>query len=94
MGICSVFRSAKKSETYLYLARDHAYEDLPAELRQAFGEPVFVMHLELDEDRRLARVDTRQVLEQLDAQGFYLQLPPEIGVEEEITRRITGTGNR
>lgn len=87
--LCSVFRSGKKAETYLYLAQGHAWEDLPAELRLAFGEPVFVMRLKLDEGRSLARVDTRQVLEQLDSQGFFLQLPPEIGVEEEITRRFS-----
>jgi uncharacterized protein YcgL (UPF0745 family) len=93
VAVCSVFRSGNKSETYLYLARGHAYEDLPTELRQAFGEPVFVMQLELDEDRKLARVDAREVLEQLEAQGFYLQLPPKIGVEEEIARRFAGAGD-
>jgi uncharacterized protein YcgL (UPF0745 family) len=94
VAICSVFRSLKKAETYLYLAQGHAYEDLPAELRMAFGKPVFVMHLKLDEDRRLARVDSRQVMEQLDSQGFFLQLPPEEGVEEEITRRFSDPGER
>jgi len=87
--ICSVFRSGRKAETYLYLAQGHAWEDLPAELRQAFGEPVFVMQLKLDEGRRLARVDTLEVMEQLETQGFFLQLPPEIGVEEQITRRFS-----
>ena len=93
MAICSVFRSPRKAETYLYLAQGHVFEDLPAELRMAFGKPVFVMHLKLDEDRRLARVDTRQVMEQLDSQGFFLQLPPEIGVEEEIASRFSSPGD-
>ena len=86
MILCKVYRSGKKAETYLYLEQDLAFEDLPAELRQAFGEPAFVMQLKLNTERRLARVDVRQVLEQLGAQGYYLQLPPELPVEEEIER--------
>jgi len=86
MALCTVYRSDKRAETYLYLAHGRRLEDLPSELRQAFGEPVFVMHLNLGADRRLARVDTRRVLQQLETDGFYLQLPPEIPLEEEIRR--------
>ena len=89
MALCTVYRSGKKAETYLYLAQGRAFEDLPPELRQLFGEPCFVMHLNLGPDRRLARVDTRSVLEHLETNGYYLQLPPEIPVEEEITRRLS-----
>ena len=89
MALCTVYRSDRKAETYLYLAQGYAFEDLPAELRQAFGEPAFVMHLNLGADRRLAHVDTGSVLRRLEADGYYLQLPPEIPVEEEITRRFS-----
>lgn len=89
MALCTVYRSDRKAETYLYLAQGHTFEDLPPELRQAFGEPAFVMHLNLGADRRLARVDTGSVLRRLEADGYYLQLPPEIPVEEEITRRFS-----
>ena len=88
MALCNVYRSARKAETYLYLARERPFEDLPPELREAFGDPVLVMQLNLSEERRLARVDVRKVLAQLREQGFYLQLPPEIPVEEEITRHL------
>lgn len=94
MPLCTVFRSDKRAETYLYLARDQPFEDLPPELREAFGEPCFVMTLDLSEDRRLARVDTRQVLEHLETSGFYLQLPPEITVEEQISQRFSDKGNK
>jgi uncharacterized protein YcgL (UPF0745 family) len=90
MTFCSIYRSGKKAETYLYLADGLAYDDLPAELRVAFGEPVFVMALRLDEERRLARVDVRVVLERLQEPGYYLQLPPELPVEEEISRSFAG----
>lgn len=86
---CSVYRSGSKAETYLYLARGHNFEDLPLELREAFGEPAFVMELKLSRERRLARVDVRHVLEQLETNGFYLQLPPDLPVEDEIARRFS-----
>jgi hypothetical protein len=92
MALCTVFRSGRKAETYLYLAQGRVFEDLPRELREAFGEPCFVMALNLTENRRLAHVDAGQVLEHLEEQGFFLQLPPEIPVEEEITRRFSGEG--
>jgi uncharacterized protein YcgL (UPF0745 family) len=89
MVLCKIYRSARKAETYLYLAQDLAFDDLPVKLRRAFGEPAFVMQLKLTTKRRLARVDVGQVLEQIEAQGFYLQLPPELPVEEEIARRFS-----
>ena len=90
MTFCRIFRSGQKAETYLYLSEGLAYDDLPAELRAAFGEPAFVMALRLDEERRLARVDVRTVLERLREPGYFLQLPLELPVEEEISRRFAG----
>ena len=89
MVLCSVYRSGRKAETYLYLARGRTLDDLPQGLREAFGEPVFVMQLKLSEERRLARVDVRQVMAQLEETGYFLQLPPELPVEAEIGRRFS-----
>ena len=89
MKSCKVYRSDKKAETYLYLAENMEFGDLPLELQERFGEPVFVLQLELSVDRRLARVDVVKVLESLAKHGFYLQLPPKVTVEEEISRRFS-----
>lgn len=88
MTACKVFRSEKKSETYLYLAETLSFDDLPEELRHQFGEATFVLRLELSADRKLARVDVVKVLESLGKSGYYLQLPPKLPVEEEITRHL------
>jgi hypothetical protein len=88
MKSCKVYRSDKKAETYLYLADGVEFNDLPTELQERFGEPAFVLHLELSADHRLARVDVMKVLESLAEHGFYLQLPPKLPVEEEITRHL------
>jgi len=89
MTRCLVYRSGKKAETYLYLAVGTGFDDLPEPLRAAFGEPVFVMPLELTPARRLAHADAVQVIAALEAQGYYVQLPPELPVEEEISRRFS-----
>lgn len=87
--LCKVYRSGKRAETYLYLAHDQQFEDLPVELRRTFGEPEFVMHLRLAPGRRLARVAVEQVLAALGKQGYFLQLPPELPIEDEIARRLS-----
>lgn len=84
MIVCKIFRSDNKSETYLYIADNCEFTDLPEELQQNFGEPAFVMNLELSADRKLARVDVEKVLQGLQESGYYLQLPPKLPVEEEI----------
>jgi uncharacterized protein YcgL (UPF0745 family) len=86
---CTVFRSDKKSETYLYVSAAADFDDLPANLRRMFGEPAFVMELELSKESRLARVDASKVIQGLEQEGFFLQLPPELPTEEEISRLFT-----
>jgi len=88
MKSCKVYRSDKKAETYLYLAEDMEFDDLPTQLQERFGEPAFVLRLELSTDHRLARVDVTKVLESLAEHGFYLQLPPKLPVEEEIGHHL------
>ena len=74
---CSVFRSSKKAFTYVYLAESMDVEDLPLSLRKVFGEPQYVLDLDLTKDRKLAYEDVRQVMQNLAEQGYHLQLPPK-----------------
>ena len=85
---CSVFRSGKKDFHYIYLAEGKDFSELPAALRQQFGHPEPVMELDLEQVRRFAHADLQQVRRQLRQRGYYLQLPPEIGIEAEISRRM------
>ncbi|MDE2421709.1 MAG: YcgL domain-containing protein [Gammaproteobacteria bacterium] len=90
---CDIYRASKRDEMYLYVpARadegsqndaesDHSEYDPLAKisdaLKRAFGRPTFVMRLELTPERKLARVPVLSVIEALETQGYYLQLPPE-----------------
>jgi len=74
---CWVYRSAKVSECYLYLAEKGGLHRLPDVLRRSLGRLELVMELELTPQRRLAREDVGRVLENLREQGFHLQMPPQ-----------------
>ena len=83
---CDIYKSSKKDEMYLYVARpDYSNEVeltdplgvLSEALRNAFGRATFVMHLELNESKKLARVNVLHVLDSLQTKGFFIQVPPE-----------------
>ena len=78
MLICEIYRSPKKQEMYLYVDKQRGLEDVPEDLLRTFGEAEPVMVLPLSADRKLARADTRQVLESIEHQGYYLQMPPTL----------------
>ena len=74
---CTVIRSSLKDFTYIYLLAGNDFEDLPVSLKKVFGEPEFVMHLELSPERKLAYEDVNRVMRNLEEQGFHLQMPPQ-----------------
>lgn len=85
---CLVYRSSKKRETYLFLPLGGVYDDLPDGLRAMFGEPVPVMKLDLEPEMRLAQAEAPRVIEALETEGYYLQLPPDTPVEELLKRKF------
>jgi len=74
--LCEIFKSSRKEEMYLYVERARGLADVPEPLMAQFGEPQSVMTLVLTEDRSLARADAAEVLEHIQENGFYLQMPP------------------
>ncbi len=76
---CDIYRSSKKDEMYIYIARPNypddteqtdPFEKVPEAVLQAFGRATFVMHLELAPTRKLARVNVLHVLDSLQTKGF------------------------
>lgn len=76
MLICSIYKSSKKEEMYLYVDKREGLERVPDALIEIFGAPVHSMDMPLTAERKLARADTAKVLESIRDQGFYLQMPP------------------
>jgi len=89
-----VFRSSRHELMYVYLranpdtqgANPDTIEQqssadlsvLPEALLERFGTPVFSFAFVLDQDRELATADARTVLQAVQEQGFYLQMPPTL----------------
>jgi len=76
MIICSIYRSPKKEEMYLYVDKRDGLDRVPDALKEMFGAPGHVMDMPLTAERKLARADTAKVLDGIRDQGFYLQMPP------------------
>ena len=79
---CSVYKSSKKNEMYLYVDRKNGIDGLPDTLKGIFGEPTHVLDLILTPEKKLARVDAAKVLSEIALNGFYLQMPPVVGEEK------------
>jgi uncharacterized protein YcgL (UPF0745 family) len=73
---CWVYRSSRKDEMYLYLARKDGFEVVPDGLMKLMGRAELVMELDLHSQRKLARSEVGRVMVDLDSRGFYLQMPP------------------
>ncbi len=82
--LCQVYRSPRRQEMYLYVEKTQGLVQVPAELLQRFGEPEPIMLVHLDGERQLARVDAAELVEKIEQQGFYLQMPPALA---ELLRR-------
>ena len=73
---CHIYRTKKKSELYLYLAKEDDFSVVPKDIMGYFGTPEKSMVVELTPERKLARVDVNDVLKSLDEHGFFIQMPP------------------
>ncbi|KGF63137.1 YcgL domain-containing protein [Pseudomonas lutea] len=90
--ICSIYRSPRRNEMYLYVLKSDALERVPEELLTAFGKPHHAFDLVLSPERALAREDIHTVLANLEKQGYHLQMPPAEDeyiehLPEELLRR-------
>lgn len=74
---CRILRCSRQDEMYIYLRDDLSLDDIPEALRRRAGRLDEVMQLELNPERKLARVDVLEVMRRLDSDGLFLQMPPD-----------------
>ena len=74
---CVVYRSNKKPGAYVYCSEDFKPAELPDELQALLGVCEVVMTLNLSERDKLARENIQNVRDNLNNQGYHLQLPPK-----------------
>ena len=73
----TVYRSKRIADMYLYVDTEEDLSRVPDELLKRFGTRIEALRFELTRERTLARADPLIVLEKLDSDGYFLQLPPD-----------------
>jgi len=74
--LCDVYKTAKKDEMYLYVAKKEGLSRVPDELSEMFGKPELALTMLLTPEKKLGRADTAKVISDIEEKGFYLQMPP------------------
>jgi len=59
MIICSIYRSSRKDEMYLYVEKSKGISAVPEALLELFGTPIHLMDMPLKEGKVLARADSQ-----------------------------------
>jgi hypothetical protein len=80
-----IYKGSRRAETYIYLPEENNFKQVPGELLDAMGMLELVMKIEIDEQRKLARVDAKDVIKSVLKAGYFLQLPP---IEPEGARKL------
>lgn len=73
----AIYKGNRKYDTYLYVEREDHFGRVPETLIDMLGVLEHVMTIELTADSRLASADVKQVMQDLQEKGFFLQLPPD-----------------
>ena len=86
--ICYVYRSDRKRDTYLYIQNEGDFSCLPDTILTIFGPPEYVLSFDLYSDKKLSQADAAEVLNKLETDGFYLQLPKSYFDLAQIEQQI------
>jgi len=74
--LTAVYKSKKKPDTFLYVEKRDDFSKVPEPLMAMFGQPQYVMIINLAKREKLGGASLDVVKQALTDEGFYLQLPP------------------
>ncbi len=76
---CYVYKGEKKDDHFVYLNKELNIEQpeqcLPTAIIELLGSLSLVLDFELTAERKLPQAEATQVLNDIQSQGFYLQMP-------------------
>ena len=76
--LTAVYKSTKKTDTFLYVEKRDDFTKVPSALLEMFGRPQYVMMFDLTKRTSLGTADITLVKNKLSEEGFYLQIPPPV----------------
>ncbi|WP_025565485.1 YcgL domain-containing protein [Psychromonas sp. SP041] len=74
--LCAVYKSIRKPQTYIFVAKRDDFSQVPTPLLEQFGPPQLVSILNIKETTKMAMAEASRVIKAVTDSGFYLQLPP------------------
>ncbi|WP_094751776.1 YcgL domain-containing protein [Psychromonas sp. CD1] len=74
--LCAVYKSFRKSQTYIFVSKRDDFTDIPKTLLEMFGPPQLISMMNLKKGRQLARINADNIIHAIQTHGYYLQLPP------------------
>jgi len=74
--LCAVYKSIRKSQTYLFIEKRDDFAPVPDPLLTQFGPPQLVSLMNIKPDSKLAMTEANTVIKAIAKDGYYLQLPP------------------
>lgn len=83
---CYIYRSSARADMYLYLRQRDDFTCLPDDLSTRLGRLDFTMQLELEAGKKLARENPATVMDNLQKQGFHLQMPGDTAIDDILAR--------
>ncbi len=75
--ICAVYRSSKRPNTYLFLAKKDDFSLIPSELLQLFGRPELFMLLTEAKLDGLKFISKEKLLQELERNHYWLWIKQE-----------------
>lgn len=85
----TIYRSAVKDGLYVFVQSETTIESLPLPVRKQLGLATEkAMELNLEKGQKLSNSDATEVLDAIENQGFYVQMPRDT---ESIMAQISGT---
>lgn len=83
----TIYRSSVKDGLYVYINSESTLESLPDAVKKQLGDPEIAMELDLDKNRKLSNADASDVLDAIENQGCYVQMPRDI---EAMLAQVSG----
>ena len=74
--LTAVYKSKKKADTLLFIEKRDDFSKVPEPLMAMFGQPQYVMIINLAKRTQLGVADLDTLKQSLSDQGYYLQIPP------------------
>ena len=74
--LCAVYKSIRKTQTYIFVAKRDDFSQVPTPLLEQFGPPELISILNITNETKMAMAKAEKVLKAVTETGFYLQLPP------------------